>query len=851
MRELQHPNIVRLLASYSIRTSCEILEEESLGQQLEYQDVHNLLFPLADETLSKLFEDGRQDILHRYFPSDDALYQQLWGLSSALESLHNYFSSENDLRLIGCHFDLAPRNILIHKSRLLLADFGLSRLRHQESGSTTPFKAGKDDYLAPECEPVEDQRFTKGFYGRPSDIWSFGCILAEIVTFMHEGAVGIQSFKKMRKDHPVPGWNSYQFHLGGKVSTKVEKWLDNLEAGVSTTQKSILELVRLTLNVDPKQRPQASSITTELFLIAQKYIFDSAMSEFDVLVSKNPVLELRLERERFAVWGSVSKLTAHSVSLFNDLDAKSEDENRYEHRYWLSGLKIHFFALGRLLISIREEVDFLSQTLKTDLIQRPFGAQLNELIENIWMIAPSSVRQAMESMLEDRITRMDEFILEKLRDDLPNDTSLRQRLGKLAAIKYMICKIESNTIDEGQSNHQRLLLHTSQVHIDGKHIGAHSLCSVSNDVGSNVPALCEWIEYDMHWVDQDEGELYNRVGKIAELFNLGFPLGFQVLRCIGYFHQPTKHSIGLAFAFPDSNQTTPPISLRKFLQRLSSRPLLGVLFTLAKHFVQSVLYFHKTGWLHKNISSYNVVFFNLELPSSQTQRGLEILPQHSSQSSIQQVIIEPASRSRHKLFKKTTQLLHSKNSLKSLATKASPKETRDQISQHSLTSLGPSTVTLEREISGEASDGTWILEALPTPYLIGFNHSRPNNVNAFTEGPPRVPGEQDYQHPQYGTTHSKQRFQPGHEYYSVGLVLLEIGLWKPLSAIIGGNIEDYSLADQQKFWREKAVPLLGQSAGAIYRDAVSVCLSNELLDVPDPQKTFELKVVKPISSCRA
>lgn len=31
------------------------------------------------------------------------------------------------------------------------------------------------------------------------------------------------------------------------------------------------------------------------------------------------------------------------------------------------------------------------------------------------------------------------------------------------------------------------------------------------------------MEYDVHWIDQDKGELYDRVGNIAELFNLGSP----------------------------------------------------------------------------------------------------------------------------------------------------------------------------------------------------------------------------------------------------------------------------------------------------------------------------------------
>ena len=84
-------------------------------------------------------------------------------------------------------------------------------------------------------------------------------------------------------------------------------------------------------------------------------------------------------------------------------------------------------------------------------------------------------------------------------------------------------------------------------------------------------------------------------------------------------------------------------------------------------------------------------------------------------------------------------------------------------------------------------------------YLAGFNHSRPNIQTAFTEGPHKNPGEEKYQHPQYTNGQSRQRFKEGYDYYSVGSVLLEIGLWKSLSDLIGGDIEDYTPLEQQKF----------------------------------------------------
>lgn len=139
---------------------------------------------------------------------------------------------------------------------------------------------------------------------------------------------------------------------------------------------------------------------------------------------------------------------------------------------------------------------------------------------------------------------------------------------------------------------------------------------------------------------------------------------------------------------------------------------------------------------------------------------------------------------------------------------------------------------------------------LPEPYVIGFNHSRPNTLNAFTEGPPQVPGEGDYQHPEYANSNGA-RFRAGFDYYSVGLVLLEIGCWKRLKDLIPGDIADYSPYAQQQHWLDHAVPKLGQSMGKLYMEAVRVCLSDQLLKAPNPEQAFEINVLKPLKACCA
>lgn len=125
-----------------------------------------------------------------------------------------------------------------------------------------------------------------------------------------------------------------------------------------------------------------------------------------------------------------------------------------------------------------------------------------------------------------------------------------------------------------------------------------------------------------------------------------------------------------------------PVSLRNIFLTLKSRtqrPSLDQVFDTASELVSVVLTMHKANWLHKNISSYNMIFFPDRFNS--------------------------------------------------------------------------------------------IAEAMTSPYFIGFNYSRLNLETAFTQGPHQ---QLEYQHPEY--LHGPKRFCQEYEYYSVGLMLLELGL---------------------------------------------------------------------------
>ncbi|KAM7186765.1 hypothetical protein V8F33_011608 [Rhypophila sp. PSN 637] len=73
------------------------------------------------------------------------------------------------------------------------------------------------------------------------------------------------------------------------------------------------------------------------------------------------------------------------------------------------------------------------------------------------------------------------------------------------------------------------------------------------------------------------------------------------------------------------------------------------------------------------------------------------------------------------------------------------------------------------------------------PFLIGFDYTRPNGIDQYTEGPDKGM-RAEYQHPAY-RSRSASAFKTSFDYYALGLILLEVGLWAPLSGVYQRNLE--------------------------------------------------------------
>ena len=140
-------------------------------------------------------------------------------------------------------------------------------------------------------------------------------------------------------------------------------------------------------------------------------------------------------------------------------------------------------------------------------------------------------------------------------------------------------------------------------------------------------------------------------------------------------------------------------------------------------------------------------------------------------------------------------------------------------------------------------------------YYVGFAQSRADRDLTESDGPTcGLSDEEYYQHPEY-LSHS-QGYQMQHDYHALGMLLLEIGIWKLLPNAISdktASVHARSIAIDQ------LGPQLGWMVGSHYRDAVMACLDGTLNDASVARQgqkvslVFRAKVVDQLSSihCRA
>jgi hypothetical protein len=146
---------------------------------------------------------------------------------------------------------------------------------------------------------------------------------------------------------------------------------------------------------------------------------------------------------------------------------------------------------------------------------------------------------------------------------------------------------------------------------------------------------------------------------------------------------------------------------------------------------------------------------------------------------------------------------------------------------------------LHREIKSENvvcfhSEGQASIEE---PFLSGFTFSRPDNPREVSEYDVSTASNL-YRHADYQMPKPAQKFRRSYDVYGLGIVLIEIGLWKQIRAFWKPGMDAKSFHEHIM---SDIVPLLGFYMGEKYRDAVMACLDVEKLGVGgDEGRTFSL-----------
>lgn len=748
LRCLQHPNIIPLVTAFSKGAT------------------HSFLFPVADGDLRKLLDTN-----YRVpgFQTEIEIFGSLWGLSSALDAVHNYFFFQLNVQQIGCHYDIKPRNILFSNGMLLLSDFGLSRLRNAEDGSQTTFKQGEGNYMAPECESITEH-FKRGKIGRASDVWSFGCVLAEILAYLSvepvKGPTAVQKFTEERK-LKVGSYIVYNFFGDKEINPGVRKLLERCKQISSGGLRSLARIVDKILQFDPDQRPLSADVTRLLFHLTQLTRVSAITSTFSK--DMKPLdFELEIEMERLKIWSETVGLNVDPLNVAGStLFAAKHSFDDYTN-------------LQLLLINIHTEIGVIAAELQKSFSGQPtfrLYYRLQQLQDQLWDGQPLAVRHMMFGRLEETMLSKDnharsqkalELVQGTSRDtpDQNSYSSSTELFCRRFACLSTMRNVASALVRQDRQN-KNLRLNRESIKGPWSELGPHT---VGNLEPESEHVLIEFLTYENAWTSHED-ELLERVNAIASLRSSSVSESiFPILQCRGYYPEPTRNRFGIVYQLPPEAQDTVPINLSTVLKRTKPWPLQPSLtqrYKLAVTLVSHVLDFHRGGWLHKGISALNIICFPDAFPS--------------------------------------------------------------------------------------------IAASLSTPFFIGFNHSRVNDDNAYSllSGP-----ETEYQHPVYrknslphtnNSINAMVRFRQEFDYYSVGMVLMEIAFWKSLKSITR-SIEGSPEMMLAKLL-EKRVPQVKIHMGDIYGAAVQYCLTmyvegqKKECSSENIRDSFSENVVMPISKC--
>lgn len=127
--------------------------------------------------------------------------------------------------------------------------------------------------------------------------------------------------------------------------------------------------------------------------------------------------------------------------------------------------------------------------------------------------------------------------------------------------------------------------------------------------------------------------------------------------------------------------------------------------------------------------------------------------------------------------------------------------------------------------SASATRATAVAASIPdisSPYILGFDASRPDQMGELSVASKNPAASDLHRHPASLNGMSRKQYCKSFDIYSLGLVLLEIGLWKVLQTYHRPHYTAERFRD--KVVLQNLVPNLGSKTGRLYREVVERCL---------------------------
>lgn len=439
-----------------------------------------------------------------------------------------------------------------------MADFGLSRLRKTEEGSQTTFKRGEGDYIAPECEAITDG-FKRGRIGRPSDVWSLGCVLAEILAYLSvepaEGPTAVQTFTEDRRLKVGP-YIFYNFFGDKEINPGVQRFLERCKQNLSGELRLLARIVDKILQFDPDQRPSAKDVTRFLFRLTQQTRVSAITSTLGKDVEPLD-FELEIEIERLRIWSETVGLNVDPL----DVSGSTWFAEKYSFD--------EYTTLELLIINIQTEIGLIATELeKTSFGQPAFRLyyRLQQLQDQLWDGQPLAVRHMMFGRLEETMLNKDKPAQSqealKLIQGTPSDSpdrdsysSSTERFCRRFACLTTMRNVASAIVRQDRQN-QDLRLDRESIKGPWSELGPHTVGKFEFE---SEPVLIEFLTYEKAWSSHAD-ELLERVNAIASLRSRSVSESiFPILRCRGYYPEPRRSRFGIVYQLPPEAQNTVPI----------------------------------------------------------------------------------------------------------------------------------------------------------------------------------------------------------------------------------------------------------------------------------------------------